>query len=1175
VISHFFIDRPIFASVLSIVIALAGGIAVFALPVALYPPITPPVVQVSCKYPGANAKVVADSVAAPIEQAVNGVDNLLYMQSQCTNDGAYNLLLTFAVGANLNIALVQTQNRVQLAMPLLPNQVQKQGVNVRKKSPDILLVVSFVSPQGRYDDIYLSNFATIQVRDELLRLYGVGDVTYLGERDYSIRAWLDPDQLATRGLTASEVVQAVTEQNQQVVCGSSGSNVQMTLTARGRLTTPAEFGAIVVKSGPPGGKGPAAALVRLRDVARIELGAQQYDQICTLDGQTSVSLAVFQVPGTNALETGNGIRRKMEELSTRFPDGLEYRIVYDTTPYIRSSMIEVVKTLRDAVILVAIVVLVFLQTWRAALIPLVAVPVAIVGTFAAMAALGFSLNTLSLFGLVLAIGIVVDDAIVVVENVQRWLEHGLAPREAARRAMEEVTGPVIGVALVLCAVFIPCAFISGVIGLFFRQFALTIAISTVLSALNSLTLSPALAALLLRPRGTRRDPLTWLMDAVLGWFFRLFNSAFGYSTRLYTGVVGGLLRARGVSLVGYVLLLGLALWGFKSWPSGFLPMQDQGYLVLTAQLPDATSVQRTQEVIARIDKIARGDPSDPKRYPGVPGIKHTVTIAGVSLLYNASSPNWGSMFLVLDDFDKRQSPQLKADSVLAELRRRCEAEVPEAIVGLYPAPPIRGLSTSGGLKLYVEDRESLGLDPLQRYTDDVAADARRAGLTVHTDFEADSPQLFLDIDRSKARTLGVDLKDVFETLQAYMGGLYVNNFNDFGRCWQVNVMADPDYRTRIQDAMRLEARNAKGEMVPLGSLISVRNVGGPVIVMRYNLYEAAPVVTVPETGVSSGQIMDIYRQASERDLPEGMTSQWSEIVYLQIIAGNTAQLLFGLGVVLVFLVLAALYESWSLPLAVVLVVPMCLLSSLAGLVTARLPVDILAMVGLVLLVGLASKNAILIVEFAKQQRDAGVPPRDATLEACRLRLRPILMTSFAFILGVVPLVWSSGAGAEMRHSLGTTVFSGMLGVTLFGVLLTPIFFYVLSTLAESFQFATPRARRAGRLVLFCLAFVSFGYLGTQLQLRLVGASAYEHNVWWQPDRIASVLGRIPVVGPELASLVDVLPPRLLIGFGVGGTAGIAILILLRSLGHRIRSRRTEHAPPTPGPHSGVNTEGGP
>jgi multidrug efflux pump len=947
-------------------------------------------------------------------------------------------------------------------MPLLPQQVRKQGVNIKKKSPDILLAVSFISPDGRYDEVYLSNYATLQVKDELLRLYGVGDVVYLGQRDYSMRAWLDPEQLATRGLTAEEVVQAVAHQNQQVVCGCvgqqpspRGQQVQVTLSAPGRLTTPEEFGNLIVKTGSVPAQGPDTAV----------------------------------------------------------------------------------------------------------LIPLIAVPVAIVGTFAAMAAFGFSLNTLSLFGLVLAIGIVVDDAIVVVENVERWLARGLPPRDAAVKAMAEVTGPVIGVTLVLSAVFIPCAFISGIVGQFFRQFALTIAVSTLISAFNSLTLSPALAALLLKPHGARRDPLTWLLDVTLGWFFRLFNWGFNRCTNIYVRLVGLLLRGSAIGLVVYGGLLVLTYLGFKSSPVGFIPIQDQGYLVLMAQLPDSASVQRTKEVMDRLDCLARS----------IPGVKHTLANSGQSFMYMANSPNWGSMFVVLDDFDKRREPRLKADAILAKLQEACDREIQEAVIGVYPAPPVNGLGNGGGLKLYVEDRGNLGLDALQEYTDTLISDAEGPQLlSVRTSFRARTSQLFLDIDRSKARSLGVDVKGVFSTLQIYMGGIYVNPFNDFGRTWQVNAMADPSYRTRIDDVLQLQVRNIRGEMLPLASLVTVRPVGGPVMVCRYNLFEAAPVISVPAPGTPGVQVITRFRDLAARDLPEAMTTEWSEFVYLQITAGNTAMLLFGLGVVLVFLVLAALYEGWSLPLAVILVVPMCLLCSVAGLMVAHLPIDILAQVGLVVLVGLASKNAILIVEFAKQQRDGGVEPRLATLEACRLRLRPILMTSFAFILGVVPLIVATGAGAEMRHSLGTTVFSGMLGVTLFGIFLTPVFFYVIARLTGGPSVSRARLRKVGQVALAGAAFVVFGYLGVELGLHLFGEAALRSKAHVL-DELADLVVTLPIVGKNLAAGLREVHPRLLAAFGICGALGVVALRLLTFLAPLVRGRMTVPGSPAASPRAASRT----
>jgi multidrug efflux pump len=1120
-ISRFFINRPIFATVLSLVIVLAGAVSIPSLPIAQYPDITPPTVQVSCSYPGANAQVVADTVAAPIEQQVNGVEGMLYMSSQCTNDGAYVLTVTFDLGTDLKLALVQVQNRVQLAMPQLPSQVQLQGVNIKKKTPAILMAVNLFSPDGRYDTVYLSNYAMLHVRDELMRLPGVSDVTFLGERDYAIRAWLDPEKLAARNLTASDVVRAVQEQNNQVVAGQlgqpptvHGQSFQTTLDALGRLLTPEQFGQIVVKTGPVGPGSPVVSLVRLGDVARLELGAQQYDQFCTIDGKPSVGLAVFQTPTANMLDTANGIRRKMEELKQSFPDGLAYQYGYDTTPFISESIVEVLKTLRDAVILVALVVLVFLQNWRATIIPLVAVPVAIVGTFAVMAAMGFSLNNLSLFGLVLAIGIVVDDAIVVVENVERWLAEGLPPKDAAVRAMEEVTDPVIAVALVLCAVFVPCAFISGITGQFFRQFALTIAVSTVISAFNSLTLSPALAAILLRPhtasghqnsgrlwdiplisrlRGAmaaafgRQTPLGARMMAfaimapllllavpALLWhaLLRYFNAAFDWSTGVYTRMVGLVMRGSLLVLIVYVGLLALTGWSFVRMPGGFIPEQDKGRLLVNVQLPDGASVQRTQEVVTRIATLARS----------LPGVAHTLAVSGQSLLLQANAPNFGSLFVILDPFDQRHGRMLSDKAIGFRLRRLCYQKVPEAMVGVFGAPPVDGLGTAGGFKLMIEDRGSLGQQTLQQMTDTlVERGNRQPGLTgLFTLYRSNTPQLYVDIDRSKVKSLGVSVSDVFNTLQVYMGSLYVNNFNAFGRSWQVDLQADGKFRRRVQDVGELKVRNQSGQMVPINTVAGIRDVPGPVMVMRYQLYPAAPINGNISPGTSSGQAVSLLNRLADRELAASMRGEWTELTLLQNLAGNTAMYVFLLAVVLVFLVLAAQYESWSLPLAVILVVPMCLLCSIAGVALARMDINIFTEIGFVVLVGLASKNAILIVEFAKQRREAGVAGREATLEACRLRLRPIMMTSFAFILGVVPLVLAEGAGAEMRRTLGTAVFSGMLGVTLFGIFLTPVFFFVIDRMGQSRLFASPGMRRFGR---FALVFLTAGLLWILLILR--------------------------------------------------------------------------------------------
>ncbi|HEV2970458.1 MAG TPA: efflux RND transporter permease subunit [Pirellulales bacterium] len=1093
--SRFFIDRPIFASVLSIIVTLGGGIALFALPIAQYPEITPPTVEVSAVYPGANAQVVADSVAAPIEQQVNGVENMMYMSSQCTNDGTYTLTVTFKLGTDLNIAQVLVQNRVSLANPVLPPLVQRRGVLVKKKSPSVLMIINLYSPDGSRNSLDLSNYATIQLRDELARLPGVGDITYLGQRDYSMRLWLDPQKMQSRNLTSADVTNAITQQNAQVAAGQigqppvpKGQVFQYTMTTLGRLQDADQFGDMVIKSDPLG------RIVRMKDVARIELGAQGYDQTCTLNGKPSVALSLYQLPGSNALQTAKQVNAKMVELKTRFPAGIEYSIVYDTTPFINESISEVFKTLRDAVILVAIVVLVFLQNWRSAIIPLVAVPVAIIGTFAAMAAIGFSLNNLTLFGLVLAIGIVVDDAIVVVEAVEHHIEHGMAPRDATIRAMEQVSGPVIAVGLVLSAVFIPCAFISGITGQFFRQFALTIAVSTVISAFNSLTLSPALAALLLKPRvkGVYQTlplvafiaagawlgweflapwaapyltksggqvagivaaypwalpaaaavvgaiagwVLSGLLNRILGWSFWLFNAAFDFSTSVYARLVGISLRVSLIVLIVYGGLLYLTYEGFTRTPTGFIPMQDKGYLLVNVQLPDSSSLQRTQEVMDRIDKIAKE----------TPGVKDRVAIAGQSILLGANSPNFGALYLMLDDFEKRTSPDLSGDAIANRLQAACEKEIQNATVNIFGAPPVEGLGTAGGFKIVIEDRGDSGLKALQDVAQQVVDAGTKTGALqgLFTSFRANTPWLFLDLDRTKAEMMGLNMGEVFNTLQLNLASLYVNDFNRFGRTWQVNVQADTTFRQQVDDIKQIKIRNSAGGMVPLNTLLTTREVNGPVMIVRYNMYPAASVNGNAAPGVSSGQAIQHAEAVAREGLDPSMRYEWTELALLQLQTGNTAMMVFVLAVVLVFLVLAAQYESWSLPLAVILVVPMCLLCSIAGVIFARMDINIFTQIGFVVLVGLACKNAILIVEFAKKERERGVPRYQATIAACKLRLRPIMMTSFAFILGVVPLVIAEGAGAEMRRTLGTAVFAGMLGVTLFGIFLTPVFFYVI------------------------------------------------------------------------------------------------------------------------------------
>jgi multidrug efflux pump len=1069
-VAKFFINRPIFAAVISVIITLAGSIAVFILPVAQYPEITPPTVQVSCTYPGASSKVVAETVAAPIEQQVIGVENALYMSSQSTNDGGYNLTVTFEVGTNLDMAQVLVQNRVNLALPSLPSEVKQTGVSVKKKSPNILLVVNLVSPKKTYDQLYLSNYATIQIRDELAQIKGVGDVTYLGQLDYSMRAWIDPEKMAARSLAASDVVNALREQNVQVAAGSlgrppvpTGQAFQYTLSTLGRLTDPDDFGNIVVKMGDDG------QLTRMRDIVTdtredesgkpfggIQLGAKVEDTSCSLDGQPSIGLGIFQQPGTNALDTAKSIRVRMDELKLSFPPDLDYAIVYDTTPFIDESIKEVFKALRDAIILVAIVVLAFLQSWRATLIPLIAVPVAIVGTFAVMLGMGFSLNNLSLFGLVLAIGIVVDDAIVVVEAVEHHLEHGLSPKQAAEKAMGEVTTPIIAISLVLMCVFIPCAFISGITGQFFRQFALTIAVSTFFSAVNSLTLSPALCGLLLLAKHEQRDPVTWLLNLLLGWFFKLFNWGFTTTANIYAGSVRILLHLTVIVLAVYGGLLYLTYLGFTKVPTGFIPSQDKGYLLVDVRLPDSSSLERTQAVMAQVEKIARGDGSSREPHDshgsadhpaggGIPGIAHTITISGQSIVQNAIGSNYGTVYVVLDEFHHRHGAEMGADAIGAKLRAACYREVQEAQVAVFGAPPVDGLGSAGGFKVMVRDIAAQGFDQLQEAADGLAASGnQQPGLVgLFSAFRAQTPQMYVDIDRERCKAMRVPLNEVFLTLQLYLGGYYTNDFNQFGRTWQVNLQGDPKFRLSPEQVRQLKVRNLNGEMVPLGSVSSVEDSGGPALVIRYNGATAAAINGGSLPGVSSGTVIKTVEDVAQRELPQGMNLQWTELTLLQILAGNTAIIVFAVAVVLVFLVLAAQYESLTLPLAVILVVPMCLLCSVIGVALAGMDINIFVQIGFVVLVGLASKNAILIVEFAKEKSAKGATPVDATVEACRLRLRPIIMTSLAFILGVVPLALAVGAGAEMRSTLGIAVFSGMLGVTLFGIFLTPVFYYIV------------------------------------------------------------------------------------------------------------------------------------
>ena len=1033
-ISHFFIDRPIFASVLSIAIVVVGLVALAALPIAQYPEITPPTIQVSALYSGADAQTVAETIGAPIEQQVNGVENMLYMSSQSNSDGSYALTVTFKLGTDLDTAQVLTQNRVNLALPLLPEDVRRAGVQVKKRSPSMMMVINLISPSGRFDELYLGNYGLLQLKDALARVPGVGEVSIFGY-EYSMRLWLEPEKLAARGLDSGDVVDAVREQNVQVAAGIIGgppapisTAFQYTVNTQGRLVTPEQFEQIVVKQGERG------EVVRLGDVGRAELGSRNYAMNTTLDGTPSAGLAVYQQPGGNALATAEAVHALMADLSKRFPDGLEYRIVYDTTQFVEESVQSVVHTLFEAIVLVILVVLLFLQTWRATVIPLIAVPVSLIGTFAAMAAFGFSLNNISLFGLVLAIGIVVDDAIVVVENVERNLHAGLAPRDAARKAMDEVFGAVVAVALVLVAVFVPTAFITGISGQFYLQFAVTISVSTVISAFNSVTLSPALAALLLKPHGAPKDFAAKFLDGFLGWLFRGFNAVFERITGRYGAAVGKIVRMTAFVALIYAGLLALTGFGFVAAPSGFIPAQDKGYLVANVQLPPASAIERTRAASVEADRIIRS----------TAGVAHTIVITGFSAVSGANLPNAAAIFVILDEFGLRKSADLSGPAIARKLNDALAA-MPQAEAIVFPPPPVDGLGSTGGFQLMVQDRAGAGSGALAEATGNLvdAANGNPSFAGAFTSFEADTPQLYLDIDRVKAKSLDVPLNEIFDTLQTQLGSFYANDLTLFGRSYQVVVQADAPFRLVPEDILKLRVRSNRGAMVPLATLGTVREITAPSTVTRYNLYPASDIFGDGAPGVSSGQAVTIMEVLARENLPPSMGFEWTGLTYQQLLAGNVALFIFPLCVLFVFLTLAAQYESWALPLAIILIVPMCLLSAIAGVLARGMDNNIFTQIGFIVLVGLACKNAILIVEFAKQLEDQGKPLLDAAVEACMLRLRPILMTSFAFILGVVPLVVAGGPGHEMRQALGTAVFAGMLGVTFFGIFLTPVFYVII------------------------------------------------------------------------------------------------------------------------------------
>jgi len=1034
-LAHFFIDRPIFAGVLSTVIMLCGALAYLGLPVAQFPEVVPPTILVTAVYPGATAETAAAVVATPIEQEINGVEDMLYLSSVCGNDGSVKITVTFKLGSDLDKAQVLTQNRVRIAEVKLPEEVRRLGVQTQKSSPDLLMVAFLYSPGGVRDQLYISNYAILQMRDEILRVDGVGSLVINGAREYSMRVWLDPDRLQVLGLTAAEIVRALQTQNVQVAAGSlgqppvpSGRETQIVVNTQGRFVDAAEFAGIVVRSGPAG------QLVRIRYVARVELGAASYVTNSYLNGEPAVAMLINQRPGANALETADRVIAKLNELKARYPAGIDHNVGYNPTEFIAESVNAVRHTLFEAVVLVVIVIVVFLQNWRSAIIPLLAIPVSLIGTFAAMALFGFSLNNLSLFGLVLAIGIVVDDAIVVVENVERHIARGLAPREATRIAMDEVSGPVIAIALVLSAVFVPTAFISGISGQFYKQFALTIATATIISAFNSLTLSPAMSALILRPHGARSGAFGRAWDFLLGRFFRLFNRAFDASASAYAGLVRWTARLAVIVLVVYGGLLALTGTMFRAVPTGFVPSADQAYIIVAIQLPDGASLERTNQVVLSVSRSMLE----------TPGIVRTIAFSGFSGATQTNATNAGALYCALKPFEERERTGDSLAHILSEASQRVSA-IKGASIFVIPPPSVRGIGTLGGFTFEVQDRAGRGSRALQAATGELItaarADPRLSG--VFTQFRASSPQIYADIDRTRAEMLGVPTERVLDALQISMGSAYVNDFNYLGRTFRVTAQADARHRLEPEDIAKLRARSDKGAMVPLGSLTTFRPVTGPEFVTRYNLYPSAYVLGNAAPGYSSGQAIQAMEEIAGSTLPQGYGFSWTGLYYQQILAGNTAAYIFPLCVLFVFLTLAAQYESLSLPLVIIMIVPMCLLSGILGVWFRGMDNNVLTQIGFVVLVGLACKNAILIVEFAREEEGRGKDRISAAVEAGRLRLRPILMTSFAFILGVVPLVAARGPGAEFRQALGTAVFSGMLGVTFFGLVFTPTFYVAI------------------------------------------------------------------------------------------------------------------------------------
>ncbi len=1042
-LSTHFIDKPIFASVISFVIFLMGLISMFLLPISEYPEVAPPSVQVQAFFPGANPAVISETVATPLEEQISGVENLLYMNSLASSDGRLSLTVTFKIGTDTDLAQQLVQNRVSQALPRLPEVTRQLGVVVAKTSPDLTMVVHLTSPKSRYDMLYLRNYGTLNIKDQLAKIRGVGSVRLFGSGDYAMRIWLNPDRIAERGMTATEVVNAIRSQNVQIAAGviggppyDKGTQVQLQVNAQGRLKDPKEFEQIIIKRDTNG------VITRLNDVAWVELDAQSYALRSLLNNEPAVAIPIFASPGANALDISDDVRSVMAELKKSFPDDLDYTIVYDPTVFVRNSITSVITTLLEAVGLVIIVVIVFLQTWRASIIPLLAVPVSIIGTFAIMIPLGFSINVLSLFGLILAVGIVVDDAIVVVENVERNIEEGKEPREATIQAMREVTGPIIATSMVVAGVFIPIAFISGLTGMFYKQFALTIVIATFISTLNSLTLSPAMSALLLKPREEQKDPLSKLMNTFFGWFFRLFNWGFGKSQNGYANSVALFSRRRKIMMSVFLVLVGVTYYSFTTVPKGFIPAQDKKYLISFAQLPPGATLERTEEVMRKMGEIAMKQK----------GVSNAVQFPGLSVNGFVNSSSAGIVFVPLDDFEDRTTDDLSATAIAGKLQAEYN-KIDEAFIAIFPPPPVRGLGTTGGFKLQLQDRANLGFKALDDALKAVQGKAYQTPALrgVYSNYNINVPQLYADLDRTKAQQLGLNVDDIFRTMQIYLGSIYVNDFNQFGRTYQVIAQADKPYRSTPQDILRLQTRNAEGEMVPLGSVVNVKETFGPEISSRYNGYRSADLNGNAGPGFSSGQAQDAIMKILAETLPQGIDYEWTELTYQQILAGNSAIYIFPLCLFFVFLVLAAQYESLVMPLAVILIVPMSILSAVIGVKISGGDNNIFTQISLFVLAALACKNAILIVEFASELERRGRSTIEAAVEASRLRLRPILMTSFAFIMGVLPLVTSHGAGSEMRQAIGVAVFSGMLGVTFFGLIFTPVFYVLLRKLSSKKQ----------------------------------------------------------------------------------------------------------------------------